>query len=667
MICTVALPAQDAPSPTSPREVASILAEARGWEGRDSKRALELARAALAAARTETERLEAVLVAASAQRRLGDYAEAMAAVRQGVARAESLQDAVLEAEFLYLQGRLEWSLADYPASIESHLRELVVADQTGDPRLLSKAHTGLGLTLESFGESSEAGQHLTEALRWAEQAGHTRQLAIVHNSLGNHFLGQGDVAQSAVHHGRALELRRELGSTRGIADSLNNLALIDHARGNSSAALARLDEAREIYERLGLKRYVANVHRRIGRILRETGRYDEALEHLKAGLAVGENLGSAEVLAHLYDELAHTYEALADLPAALRYERLRAEATETARSVEARQRVAELNTRYETERREHEIDLLRRDQALQTAELRRRRLLMGLMATGLGVLALILVSAVWLQRLRLRQERRVRAATEDARDRAEEAEALKSRLLRIASHDLKAPLATLRATASRIEGDALPESTVRRLASSMRVDATRMDLLVHDLLDSAAIEGHAFELHASQFDLAQLCAEAVEHLQSVALTKRQHLRLDLSEGLPPVHADRDRVWQILNNLLSNALKFTPEAGHIELRVAHSPHWVTLEVKDDGPGLSPTDMARVFGPYARLSAEPTGGEHSSGLGLHITRELVSLHRGRLEVESQPGQGAIFRVLLPMAGSTEPAQEAPTHQGGDVVEA
>lgn len=658
--------AQEAPPSASTGDLTGLLAEARGWEGRDSKRALELARSALGSAQTETERLEAVLVAASAQRRLGDYAEAMAAVRLGLARAESLPDAVLEAEFLYLQGRLEWSLADYPASIESHLRELAVADRTGDPRLLSKAHTGLGLTLESFGEAVEAGRHLAEALRWAEEADQPRQLAIVHNSLGNHFLGQGDVDRAAEHHGRALALRRELGSTRGIADSLNNLALIDHARGNSAAALRRLDEAQQIYERLGLKRYVANVHRRIGRILRETGRFEEALEHLEAGLAVGANLGSAEVLAHLYDELAHTHEALADWPSALRYERLRAEATETARSVEARQRVAELNTRYETERREHEIDLLRRDQALQTAELRRRRLLTGLMATGLGVLALMLVTAIWLQRLRLRQERRVRAATEDARDRAEEAEALKSRLLRIASHDLKAPLATLRATASRIEGDTGPDSTVHRLASSMRIDATRMDLLVHDLLDSAAIEGHAFELHATHFDLAQLCGEAVEHLQSVALTKNQHLHLEVESGLPPVQADRDRVWQILNNLLSNALKFTPREGNIELRVGHSASWISLEVKDDGPGLSPTDMARVFGPYARLSAEPTGGEHSSGLGLHITRELVSLHRGRLEVESQPGQGAIFRVLLPMAGSAEPTQEAPAHESGDVVE-
>ncbi len=648
-------------------DVPALLETARDLESRDSKRALDLARSAFESARDPLGKLEAQLVVASVLRRLGDYGEAIAAVRSGLAEVEATGDDRLLAEYLYLLGRLQWSLADHAASIETHLRQLEVARRAGDPLLLSKAQTGLGLTLESFGEPVRAGAHLDEALQWAEQAGDLQQLAIVHNSQGNHYLGRGELDRATTHHQRALALRRELGSVRGIADSLNNLALIAHAQGESASALARLDEARVIYERLDLKRYVANVHRRIGGILRETGHFAEARQHLETGLQAGLTLGSAEVLAHLYDELARTHEALEDWPAALRYERLRAEATERAHSSEARQRVAELNARYEKERREHEIDLLRRDQALQAAELRRRRLLTGVMTAGLVVLVSGLAAAVWMQRLRLRQERRVRAATEDARDRAEEAEALKSRLLRIASHDLKVPLAALRATASRIEQDASPDSLARRLASSIRVDATRMDLLVHDLLDSAALEDQVFALHPTRVDLGQLCAEVVEHLQSVALRKQQHLRLSLAGALPAVRADRERLWQILNNLLSNALKFAPEQGSIELRTAVLAQWVTLEVEDDGPGLSPADMARVFGPYARLSAAPTGGEHSSGLGLHITRELVSLHRGRLEVESQPGRGAIFRVLLPRDPSTEAAVQAPAHESGDVVQA
>jgi signal transduction histidine kinase len=96
-------------------------------------------------------------------------------------------------------------------------------------------------------------------------------------------------------------------------------------------------------------------------------------------------------------------------------------------------------------------------------------------------------------------------------------------------------------------------------------------------------------------------------------------------------------------------------------------WFTVEVEDSGPGLTPADLAHVFGPYQQLSARPTGGEHSTGLGLHITRELVAIHRGRLEVESQPGKGAIFRVLLPTGKSAETAEHAPANEGRDVVEA
>ncbi|WP_221030172.1 ATP-binding protein [Actomonas aquatica] len=658
----VRLSAQDASAPST---WADRVAAARQGEARDAKQALQWAEEAVALASSRAEHLEAQLVKASIQRRLGDYDEAMLAARAGVREAHALGNLAMEAEFLYLVGRLQWSLADYPGSIETHLRQLEVAEASREVLLVSKAHTGLGLTLESFGDTARAGEHLLDALRLAELAEDTRQLAIVHNSLGNHYLGAGQLDRATSHHEQALALRRQLGSVRGIADSLNNLALIAHARGESERALALLDESREIYERLDLKRYVANVHRRIGGILREVGRYDLAKTHLTEGLAAGSNLGSSEVLARIYEELALTHEALGEWADALRYERLRAEATEAAHSVEARQRVAELSARYEAERREHEIDLLRRDQALQAAELRRRRLVTGFVVTALGGLALGLVGAVWFQRVRLRQERRVRAATEDARDRAEEAEGLKSRLLRLASHDLKAPLATLRATAHRIEHDSPEGSLAHRLAASMRIDATRMDLLVHDLLDAAAIEDQVFTLNPTCFDLGQLCRESIDSLQSVALEKSQPLQLKVAKDLPPILADRERIWQILSNLLSNALKFTPPEGQVELRVESSPGWFTLEVEDDGPGLTPQDMARVFGPYARLSAQPTGGEHSSGLGLSITRQLVSLHRGRLEVESQPGSGAIFRVLLPAKVSTEPAVQTPAHERGDVV--
>jgi signal transduction histidine kinase len=115
-----------------------------------------------------------------------------------------------------------------------------------------------------------------------------------------------------------------------------------------------------------------------------------------------------------------------------------------------------------------------------------------------------------------------------------------------------------------------------------------------------------------------------------------------------VRADGERLRQVFDNLIGNALKFTPPGGDVTIAVGEAAGWVFAEVRDSGPGLGPEDFARMFSPHQRLSAQPTGaGEDSTGLGLFIARELLTLLGGRLEVQSQPGHGAVFRVSLPAA--------------------
>jgi signal transduction histidine kinase len=251
----------------------------------------------------------------------------------------------------------------------------------------------------------------------------------------------------------------------------------------------------------------------------------------------------------------------------------------------------------------------------------------------------------------LKAERRLHAATEHARERAEAAERLKSRLLQIASHDLKVPLTALNATAGLIGREPDDPAAVRRLAEGIQADTARMRGLVRDFLDAAAMEDGNLQLNSAECDLGVIAQAAVQSLEPVARAKSQRLVFQAATAtLPPVRADGDRLRQVFDNLVGNALKFTPPGGEITVALGEAAGWVFAEVRDSGPGLGPADFARIFAPYQRLSAQPTGaGEDSTGLGLFIARELLTLQGGRLEVQSQPGSGAVFRVNLPVAGA------------------
>lgn len=620
----------------------------------DGDETLAIAQERLAAAGNETEVLQALVTIVNLHRRRGDYSEGLAQARDGLARARRLGDARLQIEFMYLLGRLYWNLTAYPQSIEQHLEELRLGQEVGDPSLLARTHGGLGLTYQRFGRNADALHHFALGLDFAAKGNDERMRASILNSLGNYHLGEGDFVRATAEYTEALRIRESTGNRRAIAETLTNLGLAADGQGDRATALNYLERSLATFEALKYRRYIANTHRRLSRVLRHAGRTEEALAHLRTALDVASTLESAEVLADIYQEFALTHEERGEFALALDYQRRRAAAHETMRGEQDRLRMSELQARYGAEQRELEIALLRRDQELQTAEIRRRRFQSIALAAGLGLGLVLLGAVIMVQRVRLRVERRLLVATSDARERAEKAERLKSRLLQIASHDLKVPLTALTTTAGQISGAPHDPVAVKRLADGIRADTARMRSLVRDFLDAAAIEDGNLQLHTANLDLPVLVDAAVDGLRVVAEKNNQRITVQpLPSPLPPVSADADRLRQVFDNLIGNALKYSPKGGLIEISFGAAEAWVFAEVRDSGPGLGPADFAKIFAPFQRLSAKPADEEEdSTGLGLFIARELLTFQGGRLEVQSQPGRGAVFRVLLP-AAVPEPA--------------
>ena len=614
----------------------------------DGEDALVRARQAVATASNESDRLRALANLVNLQRRRGDYADGIAGARDGLARARAMNDERSQIEFLYLLGRLHWNLTDYPESLENHLAELKLAEKFGDASLLARTHGGLGLTYLRYGRAGDAVQHLQAGLEFARQAKDERMRGSLLNSLGNHHLAARDYARAAAVFSEALEIRRATGNRRAIAETLTNLGLVADAQGDTTRALDYLGQALTTFEALKYRRYIANTHRRLARVLRNAGRANEALAHLRTALQVAGTLESAEVQADIHQEFALTHEARGDFAAALASHRAYAAAADQMRNEQDRRRVDELRARYEAGQREMQIALLRREQELKDAETDRRRGQTLLVITALLLGLVVLGAVAYVQRATLRNERRLRETMEQARLRAEAAERLKSRLLQIASHDLKVPLSALNATAALIGHSTGDEAATRRLAAGIQADTARMRSLVRDFLDASAIEDGNLQLHRTEMDLRAVAQAAAEGLQPVAAQKGQRLVLASAEEPPPVMADAERLRQVFDNLISNALKYSPPGGEVAVTLGAAGGWAYVEVRDSGPGLGPADFARIFAPFQSLSAKPTGkGEDSTGLGLFIARELLNLQGGRLEVQSQPGQGSVFRVLLPVA--------------------
>jgi len=173
---------------------------------------------------------------------------------------------------------------------------------------------------------------------------------------------------------------------------------------------------------------------------------------------------------------------------------------------------------------------------------------------------------------------------------------------------------------------------------------------IEQLITASALESGRVTFRRMRVDLVELVAETVHFHQDRATRKQQQLVfLGLTTGSCVVETDPEQLRRALTNLLTNALKFTPSGKRITVQLARHTDAVRLSVRDEGPGLTEADRARLFGYFQRLSAQPTGDEPSSGLGLAITKQIVERLGGRIEVDSTPGQGSTFTIVLPVSSA------------------
>ncbi len=231
---------------------------------------------------------------------------------------------------------------------------------------------------------------------------------------------------------------------------------------------------------------------------------------------------------------------------------------------------------------------------------------------------------------------------------AQEAVRWREELLAVVSHDIKTPLLVVRMNAEMLLKAAKPPGAERRRHGRRHLDSIllavdQMRDLIGNILDRARLEGMPMPLTLQPQEAGALLEQTVAVLRPLAQVKRQVLEVELCPGLPRVRADRERVLQVLANLVGNAIKFTPMAGTITLRARRVDGQVRFSVKDSGPGIRSEDVPHLFERFWRAAG---ASERGTGLGLSIVKRIVEAHGGTVWVETREGAGSTFFFTLPV---------------------
>jgi two-component system, sensor histidine kinase and response regulator len=232
-------------------------------------------------------------------------------------------------------------------------------------------------------------------------------------------------------------------------------------------------------------------------------------------------------------------------------------------------------------------------------------------------------------------------------DQLSKADSAKNRFLGMAAHDLRNPLASIRGLAEFMRDGVVGPLTPDQLDLVKTIHSASQDmlLLVNELLDVATIEAGELKLALETTELGEIVAKAIYLANIEAAKKQTKIVMSLRERPPPCRLDPNKIRQVVDNLLTNAVKFSPPGSTINVEVAAQTGSVVIAVRDQGPGIPESEHDKLFKDFGRTSVLPTGGEKSTGLGLAICRKIVEAHRGTITAKNLPDRGCVFRVILP----------------------
>ncbi len=228
----------------------------------------------------------------------------------------------------------------------------------------------------------------------------------------------------------------------------------------------------------------------------------------------------------------------------------------------------------------------------------------------------------------------------------EQADRQRRELVSNISHDLRMPLAALQGHIETIlmKSDLPRKEKEERLHLALR-HARRLGQLISEILELSRLDAPTAKPQREPFHLAELVQDVVQDIRGTSGEKGVEVRMEAERDLPVVFADIGMAERVIRNLLDNAVRYTPEKGKVHVRLGREGSAVTLTVTDDGPGIDPEDLPRIFERFYRGKAAREGYSGGAGLGLAIASRIMELHGERIAVDSRPGEGAVFTVRFP----------------------
>ncbi len=575
---------------------------------------------------------------------------------QALLLSEELNDKKGKADALNRKGNVYFLFAEYEKSLEFYLESLELREELGDHEGIAGSYSNIALIYSEFNDNEKAIEYTLKSYQTFLEIGGKKKMGTCLNNLAYLHLETKQYPAALDYGLKTLELYNELGDSAGISDALNNLGDIYKETDKYDEALSCHLQSLELSTELDNSFSIANSRFNIAQLYFKIGDYENGFRYLSEGLPLAVKLQSKDLIMDMYSLMSHYYNIQSNYAKALEYHDLYRQVADSIYNEESNDRIAAMQVKFEAERKNEEILLLKQDQDIRDLQKKKQSDLIRYL-----ILSSLLVMVFGL--LGLHSYRRKKNTSEQLREQniqyyyankelrqsennLHELNTTKDKLFSIIGHDLINPFQALLGLAQLLH-DHITEINFedrKKYCHLINLSAHNLYNLLQNLLQWTSVQTGKLKYEPTEFNLYNNTEEAIS-LMKASAEKKGILLLNEVEKEIMGDADANLFNTILRNLISNAIKFTPTGGLIRIRSSEDENVAQIEVADNGSGIPENHLNKLFDLEKTFSTKGTSEEEGSGLGLILCKEFVEKNGGKIWVDSVPGQGSRFFFTVP----------------------
>ena len=501
---------------------------------------------------------------------------------------------------------------NYPEAMKSHLKALQIRVPLNDKHGIAQSYNSIADINEVQANYPEALNYHIKSLKIWEEIGNKHGIAQSHAGIGEIHKFQGNFDKALDSHLRSLVLRQEMDDKHGIVESYNSIGLIYERLDNYDEALKNHLLALNLGEPLGNKRRIAFCYMGIGEVYEKQGKYGESIKNKLHAYQLANETGSKELMRQLSLSIYVTYKTIADFENALKYYEIYHGIEKETLGEEAQKQLTNLSFQHNLEQKEKEAEINR----LRYVELESKN----------------------------QQIQQEKEEAERQRKRAEQSEHFKQMFLANMSHEIRTPMNAIAGMTNILLSGNQSKENLQYL-NAIKHSSDNLLVVINDVLDISKMEAGKLNIENMAFNVEQQLYALRNIFNLKAAEKKISFAIDVAMGVPEgLVGDPHRLNQVLINLLGNAFKFTHK-GKVTLSITKtSKNKYRFGVKDSGIGIAAEKLALIFESFSQAESNTTRQYGGTGLGLTISKQLVELMGGQINVTSKPGKGSEFSFEL-----------------------